>query len=391
MALTRDRRRISVSGMGNITARQVSPSAGTAFESLGYLKSSLIKDEHSVDEIRDSSGDMVNVLSKQQRAELSTALLQSTADELNFLKNATGKVYALRHYGKIDASNRFQYFCFDQAIVKPHIQAEFKVGERLVPMEAVALAQDQLGYNQPLYYLAETNHVILIDGLQLWVEPRLGLNTESAKLLDISGFALHGTLNSDFAAIWQQGSTPAEFLRFDGVNDNCDWGDQSIAELDLTSDMMFEAWVRPQGADGTAIYIASKKAGTGTEVGWWLRRNTGNTYSMRFSDSVGNTVTLTFGTSILQNVWHHIAIVGDRDTAVRGYVDGVSAGVDALFPALGAGADSNPMYLGRVASTYGQIDIGNFRFYNFGANGLPSDIATTIANHYNAEKAFYGL
>ena len=389
MALARDRKRILVRGMGNVSIREVETSSAAAFSDLGYIKSSVFQDAAEMEDIKDETGAIINSLRVNRVVSLEPILLQTGQDEIDIVRNAAGKVYAVRHYGRVSDDNRFQYYCMDQAKLYPRVTLDFKAGERPLPVIFKALAQDGLAYTQPQFYFVETNHEIRIADLMLWVEPRVGLNTETAKVLDISGHARHGDLNSDFAAIWQQG-TPAEFLRFDGVNDNCSFGDISAVELDATADLMIELWVRPQAADGTNIYILSKKAGTANEDGFYYLRGSGNLDTFKFSDGAAS-VTVSSAATHLQNVWKHIAIAVDRDGNATMYINGVANGTPQSVAALASGAESNPLYLGRIASTYGQADVGAVRIYNFGASGLPSDIATIVSNHYNAEKAFYGL
>jgi hypothetical protein len=182
-------------------------------------------------------------------------------------------------------------------------------------------------------------------------------------------------------------------LRFDGVNDKVDFGD--VLNMDATADFLFEMWVRVTDSDGNLVEFMGKKATYSDNTdGWTIYRSTSpaNTLVFRLSDGA-STAPISGGTTVLQNAWHHIAIAIDRNGNGTWYVDGAASGTPASVAAIGDPTNSDSFVIGKCAtgSGYGQFDGGAVRVYNFGAGGLPSDIATIIANHYNAEKAKYGI
>jgi len=197
-----------------------------------------------------------------------------------------------------------------------------------------------------------------------------------------------GTLNSDYAAIWQQG-TPAEFLRFDGTNDELNFGD--VLDDDASADFVIECWVRVQGADASLQEIFAKKSAYGDNTaGYALVRTTGNKIAFKVAGGASNAEVVT-SASLLQNVWKHVAVTIDRNGNMQTYLNGVADGTPVSVSAIPTAQNALNLYAGRDGTNYGQVDTGDVRVFTFGAGGLPSDIATTLLDHYNAEKSFYGL
>lgn len=387
MALGKYRTRFSSKGLGNLEVREVSPSAGTEFLNAGWLgeQGTEIGEVYEQELHRDETGSVANVDNHSRLTTLSTNLKQISIDEMNLIRNAVGKVHALRYSGMVNPS-LFQYYCIEQGKINPSMARGFKPGKNPLPFRAVALRQDDSSFVIPELYVAETNGRIRTENLQIWVSPRHGYTSETAKLLDISGWARHGTLNSDFAAIWQQTTNPAEFLRFDGVNDVCDLGNVGIG----FNDCIIEFWVRPQAADATTIYLTGK-SNAGSGAGFEISRFSNNLLRLYINDGV-DTVILSSADGILQNTWKHVALVIRRSGGnALWFINAIQSGAGSSLAAIGSIIVSDPLIFGKVGSICGQSDFGDYRIYDFGVGGMPADFTTIISNHYNAEKAFYGL
>lgn len=390
MGLQRDRNRLFVKGLGLCEVRELSPTPGASFLDIGYLDESELNNRSEREVIKDENGIVVNVLEREVMAEFNTNMQQTSIDEVAFIQNAASKLHAVRYSGMAGA-NTFQYYCIEQAVIDGNVPLKFAKGKRLLPMHAVAIdISDEKGFTVPLFYQYEAAKKIYMPGLQLWMSPRRGYNAATNRVLDISGFARHGTLNSDYATIWQAATTPNRFLRFDGVNDQLDFG--NILNDDGVGDFLIELWVRTQAADGTKEEIISKKSLIDdNSAGFAIYRTlTSNLLTFRLSSGTAS-ATVSNGTPILQNVWKHFAVTVDRDGNATPYLNGAPDGSAASIAAIGNGSNVLNLYLGRDGMNFGQVDKGGCRFYRFGAGGLPSDIATIVANHYNAEKSFYGL
>jgi len=385
MALQKLRTRIFVHGLGTLQVREVDPTPATSFSDVGYLKNFVLNDGSDMVDIVTDNGHMAEYLRQKQKVMVDANLFQLGEDEINLLKNADGKQYAMRYHG-LAHNALFQYFAFDNIKLNPSLNMQFQPGERLIPLNSVAVFQD-LAYDIPLYYNIDAMKEMSLNNLSLWVVASLGKNVGTAKLLDISGFGRHGTINSDFATIWQAG-TPTRFLRLDGVNDQVDFG--NILTMNATDDFLFEIWVRIQGADGSAQEIFSKKADDVHTDGYRLVRDASNNLSFKLSDGAASATVVSAATQ-LQNVWKKIAVAVDRNGNGQVYVNGVASGAPVSVAAIADSTSTDSLIMGKLSTGFGQIDFDDFRVHNYGAGGLPSDVATIALNHYNAQKAKYGL
>jgi hypothetical protein len=177
-------------------------------------------------------------------------------------------------------------------------------------------------------------------------------------------------------------------ILFDGINDHVDFG--NILSIDSTSDLLFEMWIKVIGADGAGHVIISKKAVSANAVkGMLLIRSATNFIYLNISDGTNNTA-ITSTATILQNTWKHIAFAVDRNGIGTAYVNGVAGGTMSVA-SVGDTTTSDTLKAARCDTSYGNVEIGAVRVYNFGAGGLPSDIASIILRHYNAEKSIFGL
>jgi len=75
---------------------------------------------------------------------------------------------------------------------------------------------------------------IRTEDLEFYIDATAGLIYGSQTIVDASGKANHGILSpsGDVGSIWQTGTTPAKFLRFDGTDDVANFG--SIINFNAT-------------------------------------------------------------------------------------------------------------------------------------------------------------
>jgi hypothetical protein len=386
MALGLDRTRLFVKGLSNFEIRETSPSAAAAFSSAGALGETTLTDDYRMVEVFDSAGDYIDTLPGGRSVTGSTNFLQSTKDELDIARTADGKEHAVRFHGLCD-TGFWQYYSFPQCRILPALNLAFQSETlRVIPASWAALKQAALTFDLDEYFVAERTSLINTGGLQLWVDARDGLNSETANLVDISGFENHGTVTSDFAAIWDTAAAPFN-LNFDGTDDAVDFGD--VLNFDADDDGLFEVWFRTTAADASVQEILSKKAGTANEDGYSIHRDVSNKAEFKLSDGAASG-TVTTSTSCLQDVWHLFSVTLDKSGNLTPYLDGVADGTPAAAPS-GDSTTATNLYLGRLGSAYGGVDVGGVRIYKWDADGLPSDVATWPLAHYNAEKSYYGL
>jgi len=370
--------------------REVTPTPGTDHSDIGYLEESTIDDILETEKRFDERGNLTNVLEKSRVAAVRSKLMQVGIDEIGLIKNSAAKRYSLRYHGVNRDSGKFQYNAFDRVVLNRSLARNYKPGPQGLPFEAFVIdLSDDLGIDDPVGYLYESAGQIRTSGLQLWMDARLGYGNALAKILEISGFARHGTLSADYASIWQAGTNPDRFLRFDGSNDEVSFGD--VLNDDASGDFVIEVWLRMKAADGTQEEILSKKSlVTGNSAGYSIYRTTGNLLTFRLgSGSASASVATT--SQVLQDVNKHFAVTVDRNGDAQTYLNGVADGAAASVAAIGTGTNALNLYLGKDASNNGQVDLTIVRIYRYATGGLPADVATMIANHYNAEKGFFGL
>jgi hypothetical protein len=386
-----DRDRLSVKGLGGLRTRQLTPTADVSFSYLSYLEETNFKDIIEIDIVRDETGVVINAPEQTRGVMVEPVLQQTSKDEIDFIKYASGHTHAVQYFGMANPT-MFQYYCVEKGVVVPKIEFKYdaKSGKRLLPMQVIALKQDTLGYDVPEYYQAEAKTRIDITYLQLWLNARLGLNVGTDRALDISGFANHAQFNSDYASIWQAGTAPERFWRLDGVNDGLAIGNK--LNDDGSADFIIELWVRVQAANGTAVIFAGKKnLSSDNSAGFVLMRNTSNQLVFKISNG-STSVSVTSVATILQNVWTHIAVAVDRNGNATVYINGVASGTPQSVSALSSGTNAVGYYVGRTESgEYSQIDFSAMRHHLCGAGNLQSDIAVILLRHYNGEKGYVGL
>ena len=210
--------------------------------------------------------------------------------------------------------------------------------------------------------------------------PYLGYFSDDFYLYDASKNRKVGTLYG--GPTW--GTAPDgvnSILTFDGVNDYADFG--NILNDDGVSDLLIEFW-----AYGGDLNMFGKRSGWMSGVGWdVLMASPGQRFYL--SDGV-NSVVCSWDV-VATSGWNHYAIAVDRNGYARAYRNSVQYGGNQdVSSVVGSCENSNSFTIGKI-DIYGVFPLGALRVYNFGAGGLPSNIATIISNHYNAEKSIFGL
>ena len=407
MALGRYRTRITAKGLGKLEVMQTAPTPDSDFLDAGWLdqQGTEILDAQADEVIKDENGRVTNVLQSDHAIKMQTSLLQTSIDEMNLIRRASGRLYAIRYSGS-PGPGMAHYYCFEQARISPSMPRGYKPSKQLLPFTCYALNQEGAIFI-PEYYLIETAGKISTTNLRLYQSPRSVLvpypdGPVLLNVLDASGWANHGTLAGGVATTFWQGpdGTPNYFLRYDGVNDLLSI--PSVQGLEFNNGAndvpaCIEIWARIQGANGTQQILCSKRdAMTAGHAGYALYRKSDNkiywTAGAGGSDrSVVSTATL------LQNVWTHIAFVFNPSGTCQLYINGVADGAAVDLSAYTFGSTAHLFAIAATCSSAmviannSQIDGGDTRFYQFPAASLPADQATRIANHFAAERGYYGI
>jgi len=388
MGLQKDRTRSSVHGLGTLEVREVEPSEAADFSKAGYLDGDVgttVEDFREMEELKDETGSLVDVKEKSKMTRLATGLMQTTIDEINLIKGASGKVHAIRYYGQSHESpDRYQYIIADKCRINPSVPLGYKPGKRVLPFNAWALKQAELSYDVPDVYVMEAKGSIAMTSLALWLSPRHGFGVATAKVYDASGFGRHGTLTTDYASNWLAGTTPVYILRFDGTNDALDLGD--VLDDDGSADFSIDMWINIPAANGTLQEILTKKSViTDHTAGYAIWRDTSNKINFKLSDGSGS-VTITTAASVTQNVMTHIGVTVDRNGNAQLYINGTASGSASSVAAITSGTNALSLYLAREGTSStpgcGQVDIGDVRIYK---------TVAAITAHYAAERSYYGV
>jgi len=140
MALARSLNRINVKGGGKIQIRELSPTASNTYQDLGYLTSSTLSDEHTMVDSVDEIGALVNSQSGARKVTWKTVLKQTSADEIDLLRNSTGKLYEV--YYVVTESNTYKkMICLLPVRIKSSVVLNFaSATERTIEVEMMCLA-----------------------------------------------------------------------------------------------------------------------------------------------------------------------------------------------------------------------------------------------------------
>lgn len=165
MANQKDRKRINVKGGGLLYARELDPTPSNTYVELGYLDSSELDDMISMVGDIDEAGILPNSVEGSQVAKFRTVLKQSSADEINFLRNATGKFLEL-YYRVLLANGYYQEVSIPLARVNPSVNLKFAAGtERKISVEFFCLAP-KAAYTRGVtaFNVVKDQPYVLIDG-----------------------------------------------------------------------------------------------------------------------------------------------------------------------------------------------------------------------------------
>jgi len=385
--VSKKRTRIFIRGLGNLEIMEVYPASPSDFTSVGYLKNTQVQIDPEMLNVVQETGDLVTQVVSAKSVSVLSNLLQAEKTNIDLIRDSEDKIFTVRYHGRAHHSGIYQYYCFERAKITPKMGLTFGNAERLLPLLITSIYQEDYAgaYNVPLVYLWEGEYDVDPSYCKLWLDAKLGLNTDTLYALDISGFARHGILN--IAGLWQTG-TPSRFWRFDGTDDNINLGD--VFDDDGTSDKLVAVWVRIQGANASTQEIFGKKASLGNAAGFAVYRYTDNTVRFQIGDGDSNAEVVTVAT-LLQNVWSLIAVTIDRNGNMQMYKDGAVTGAAVSVASQTTGTNAANFLLGAVGAAFGQVDISGIHCKDYGAGGLPSNAATIIANMYTAEKTAHGL
>jgi hypothetical protein len=385
----RQRTRIFVRGGGILRLREREPSNASLYSNAGYLSSTKFNDEHSIVELIDERGDFIDAKSAAQKFTSESVLKQSGIDEIEFINLAANKLFAMQYYGLM-GGNLFQYFCSQLVRVKPSAVMEFKSAtERTLSLLMWSPKESNLAYDVPLYFLIESDKKLHIDNCVFWISPRNGYGYGMTKVLDISGYANHGTISghSVIGDIWKAAALPLNYLSFDGANDQVSFGNVNNI---TNEDAMLECWLNVREANGNVIELSSKKASSvDADAGWRWKRGSSNEVSFNLSDGTHAVSIVSADSAVEQNDWHHVAIALDRSGNGQIYIDGAASGAPVSISSVTTLTNAANLYLARLATDYSQIYHTEFRMHKYGVGGLPLNIAAIIADHYNAEKDYH--
>lgn len=387
MGIQRSRERLGAKGLGRLYGREVLPTPGASHSDFGFLDETNLDHVTEMEVIPDEAGYVIDAKEKSSIHRLSSNLLQVSADEIDFIKGASGKIHDLQYFGVMNEYGLFHYYCFEQVRIDPSVSLGKKQGKQVLPLKAIAVKQGELAYDVPEHYFIQTNGRMYLDDLALWICPRRGWNAATTKLLDASGFARHGDLNA--VGLWQAGTTPPYLLRFDGSDDYATFGD--ILDIGANA-ALIEFWVTIKGANASLQEILTKKttSGTSSDAGFWIERTTSNTLKAYFSDGTNQATIESTGT-LLQNAKHHVMIEVQRTGILsKIFIDGAVDEADTdLSGVTGSITNAVALYLARGGSGYGQIDLDDVRIFLKATDF--TDAATRAAAHYAAEHALLGV
>jgi hypothetical protein len=114
--------------------------------------------------------------------------------------------------------------------------------------------------------------------------------------------------------------------RFDGVDDRVSMGDPASGTLDFgTGDFSVEAWVKTSVNGERAV--VSKRPSSGPYWQFTVTDDSGHVGHIRVNVFDGAVNRQAYGPAVRvdDGVWHHVAVVFDRDVGTTVYVDGSSA------------------------------------------------------------------
>ncbi len=157
----------------------------------------------------------------------------------------------------------------------------------------------------------------------------------------------------------------------------------SAQDFDIVDneDFMFETWIKTSNISQFGVF-GSKRNGTGSASLGWNAYLYNSRFNIELGDGTNGTGTSS-STDLANNTWAHFVGVYDASAdQITLYTNGVSraSGTNA---SMGTIANTSSLTVGSSsdAGTYFSGSVDNVRIYNFGADGLPSNIATLVAQN----------
>jgi hypothetical protein len=372
----------SVRGLGNCRIRLLEPTVDASYSNVGNLEETNFKAIAEMENIKDENGRLQQSLVQGEMVGIDTVLQQSSKSEFDLIRQAANKLYALQYYGMANPT-MFQYFCLEQCVIDPTLNAPFKKGKRLVPLKALSIVKESGALVYPQYYLAQGNGRMYLEACYVWLSPR-SILTESGTvtLFDISGFQKHAALT--LSAMWiagTPGADPEKFIRLNGT-------DQIITIPNGISGagyLSFDFWFRNKASSGVQ-QLMSIDDGAGTTL--TLTHDAFSipkVISLAYADDTA-LVTDDSGIEIANNTWAHM-FVHMTATTFKTFINGVQDLNSTGLTVQGFTAAAN-IVLGKVSTNYGQDDFSDFRVHKDLTDTQAAEIALA---HYNAEKGSHGL
>ena len=192
--------------------------------------------------------------------------------------------------------------------------------------------------------------------------------------VDISSYKNNGTLVN--GPVWTSSGRFGSALDFDGSNDYVEAADSDSLDFGTDTDFTIESWVKADSGNNNHIV---GKGDWGIDKGYYTRLFNGK-LNARINDGTNSTIG-SGNTNLVDDLWHHVTVVFDRDDKMRFYVDGALDGESATISSVG---DINNDFTLRIASYpwggwYFNGTIDEVRIYNRSLS------ATEIWMHYLSE------
>ncbi len=205
-------------------------------------------------------------------------------------------------------------------------------------------------------------------------------------LADVTGRGHDGAI---FGATWSAtGGKSGGALSFDGANDWVTIAD--AADLDLTTGMTLEAWVRPAAVDGWRTVLLKESVGPPAGLAYGLYANGADTNRPgAFANTGGGDQSARGTARLAANAWAHLAATYDGVT-LRLYVNGAEVGSKPVTQALRQ--TGNPLRIGgnAVWGEYFQGLIDDVRVYDraLSAAEVTRDMVTPVGPGADGAKFF---
>ena len=204
-----------------------------------------------------------------------------------------------------------------------------------------------------------------------WPLDSAHLNSTTNRVDDISGHGNHGT-NSGASLTTDRYGQSNGAMSFNGTSNYISMvSDDSLNAR--THDLTASFWIKaplPIAGDGYTG-IVWKHYGYGSPDGnsWWIRQNAaGSRIEVALSPNSGAQTLCTSIKDILDDAWHHVVAIFDRDVGIKIYIDG--AFDNSVSGSSGFANDQsggNPLYIGKkIGGNYSYINgkIQELRVYN---------------------------